>query len=222
MESFEVHEFETEGPVENELRVVLDKSGTNVMWPLGERHCRWGFQAAPSAPAGDFPAKDRQAIQFITEATSPEMKQRVLRLLQERAPWFKAGVKEFDWSARVRFQHRVVKAFGKDRVWLLGDAAHQTSPVGMQSMNIGMREAEELAGKLIQVIRQGAEPSLLATYNQSRREEWPRLVGLTGGLKAGAQTDAWVKERAGKLLSCLPGSGEDLSRLAGQIGLTLE
>ncbi len=222
VEAFEVHEFECEGDPENEMRVVLDGATTNVLWPLPDRRCRWGFQVPSAASGIDFPAKERQAIVFAQDAVNVETRQRVEALLRARAPWFKAGVKEFDWSAQVPFERRVVKAYGRDRCWLVGDAAHQTSPVGMQSMNAGLREAEELAGALIQVVRQNAAPDLLTAYQDHSREEWLRLLGLKRVLKAGAQTDAWVKERCTRMLPCLPACGEDLGRLASQAGLVFE
>lgn len=222
VEAFEVHEFECERDLENEVRVVLDSATTNVMWPLADRRCRWGFQVPPASSGRDFPSKERQAIVFAQDAVNQETRQRVQQLLQARAPWFKAGVKEFDWSAQVQFERRVVKSYGRDRCWLAGDAAHQTSPVGMQSMNAGLREAEELAMAMVQIVRQGAAPDLLGAYQDRSREEWLRLLGLKRILRAGAQADAWMKERCARVLPCLPGCGDDLGRLASQVGLAFE
>jgi len=219
VEAFEVHEFECEEDLENEVRVVLDSATTNVMWPLADRRCRWGFQVPSAASGRDFPSKERQAIVFAQDAVNAESRQRVEKLLQTRAPWFRAGVKEFDWSAQVQFERRVVKAYGRDRCWLAGDAAHQTSPVGMQSMNVGLREAQDLAEGLIRILRQDAAPDVLTAYQDRSREEWFRLLGLKRILTAGAPADAWVKERCARMLPCLPGCGEDLGRLANQLGL---
>src|SRR2546427_6591898 len=103
----------------------------------------------------------------------------------------------FDWSADVQFEQRLARQFGQGRCWLAGDAAHQTSPVGMQSMNVGLCEAEFLAGILTKILRQNASTDLLESYNHERRNEWQRLLGLKGGLKPKPETDPWINKLAG-------------------------
>jgi len=44
-----------------------------------------------------------------------------------------------------------------------------------------------------------------------------RLLGLSGGLKTRPTTSDWVRRRLPRLLSCLPGSGDDLAWLASQM-----
>jgi hypothetical protein len=59
----------------------------------------------------------------------------------------------------------------------------------------------------------------LETYGHNHREEWQRLLGIKAGLKPGAQAMPWVKEHSAQILSCIPATGEELARLAGQLGL---
>lgn len=218
-EFFEVYEFDAEGEVANEVRVVFDKATTNVMWPLGENRCRWSFQFVPEVPAREFPSKERMAIMFAQEAVNEQTKKRVQKLLLERAPWFKGGIRALDWAAEIRFEPQLVKEFGRGRCWLVGDAAHQTGPAGVQSMNVGLNEAADLAAKLKRILREKAPLTLLEAYHQERQGEWQSLLGLKGGLKPRAQTDPWTKDHRSKILPCLPASGEDLARLAEQLGL---
>jgi 2-polyprenyl-6-methoxyphenol hydroxylase-like FAD-dependent oxidoreductase len=117
------------------------------------------------------------------------------------------------------FEQRLVRQFGRDRCWLAGDAAHQTGPVGAQSMNTGMCEAESLAGRLQKILRGAAPLTLLQDYNRQWQAEWERLMGLSGGLKPRSNTGDWVRRRLARLLPCLPGSGEDLAYLANQLAL---
>jgi len=88
-------------------------------------------------------------------------------------------------------------------------------------MNVGILEAESLAGKLWKALQDDTGTMTLESYNVERLKEWKSLLGMTGGLRPGSTSTPWVAERCDRLLSCLPGSGAALSRLAGQLGLTV-
>ena len=153
----------------------------------------------------DDPAFDRANREFVQ------------RLLRQRAPWFTGKIEELGWSTDVEFQGRLARRFGQQRCWLAGDAAHQTSPAGMQSMNMGLLEAEQLAQTLIRIIRDRVSAETLESYQEGCRDQWRRLFGLDGSLQAQPKTDLWVQERITRILSCLPASGEDLTALLGQL-----
>ena len=108
---------------------------------------------------------------------------------------------------------------GAGRGWLVGDAAHQAGPIGMQSVNIGLREAVDLAGRLRRILREGAAQGLLGDYETERRNEWQALLGGNRSVKAGNGASAWVKAQRGRLLPCVPASGAELKTLLGQLGL---
>src|SRR5262249_25374403 len=141
------------------------------------------------------------------------------RLLRERAPWFEGEIEQLGWSTGVQFQHRLADEFGRNRCWLAGDAAHQTGPIGMQSMNLGLQEAAGLAANLKKILREQAPLELLQTYNSRGRAVWQRLLGISGGLKPTAQAQAWAKERCAQISTCIPASGEDLTHLLNRLGL---
>jgi 2-polyprenyl-6-methoxyphenol hydroxylase-like FAD-dependent oxidoreductase len=92
----------------------------------------------------------------------------------------------------------------------------------MQSMNVGLLEAEALATAVRRVVREAASLDTLEAYQKARRAEWQRLLGVTGSLKPGAKPNAWAKERAARLLPCLPAGVEEIGRLADQLGLVWE
>ncbi len=220
-EVFAAYEFEPEEKVEDEVRVVLDQSTTNVLWPLPGNKCRWTFQVLKSEMAAEFPEKERRGVRLAQPSVDERIREYVQRVAKQRAPWFSSGIREIIWCTEVVFEQRVARQFGRDRCWLAGDAAHQTGPTGVQSMNVGMAEAVTLAGALRRVLRENAPLDQLETCNREWQEEWRRLLGLTGGLKPGKETSPWVRERCGRILSCLPASGEDLGQLAGQLRLEL-
>ena len=216
---FAAYEFEPEEKVEDEVRVVLDDSTTNVLWPLVGNRYRWTFQMLKAEMASEFPEKERREARFAQQAVDERIREYVQRVAKQRAPWFSAGVKGITWCTEVVFERRVARQFGRDRCWLAGDAAHQTGPVGVQSMNVGLAEASALAGALRKVLREKAPLSVLEACDREWQGEWRRLLGLAGGLKPGTESSPWVRERCGRILPCLPASHEDLPRLAGQLGL---
>jgi 2-polyprenyl-6-methoxyphenol hydroxylase-like FAD-dependent oxidoreductase len=216
---FAAYEFESDGPGEKEVRVVLAEATTNVLWPLQGNKCRWTFQLVKSDGVSEFPEKERRSLRFAQPTVDEEIRQYVERVAKQRAPWFSANVRAISWCTDVVFEQRMAKQSGRNHCWLVGDAAHQTGPVGVQSMNVGLCEAVTLVGSLRRILRERAPLEVLEVYNRERQEEWRRLLGLAGGLKTRGTTDAWVSERRARILPCLPGSEADLTRLAGQLQL---
>jgi 2-polyprenyl-6-methoxyphenol hydroxylase-like FAD-dependent oxidoreductase len=218
-ELFVVYEFETDGKCGHEMRIVLGDNTTSVMWPLSDNKCRWSFQIMPTDSPGDFPGKDRSVFTIEEAASEDDSRHHLQRLIEERAPWFEGTVKELNWSTDIQFEHRLARQFGRNRCWLAGDAAHQTGPVGMQSLNVGLREAADLAGRAKKILREKASEDLLQTYNSDRQAEWQCLLGLKGGPKPAESSDPWIKQHCARIPACLPASGEDLTVLLKRLGL---
>lgn len=219
---FGVYEMETEAELAPEMRIVFHKQTVNVLWPLGPKKCRWSLQLLqPDAPE-EFPQKDRNRFLIAEAPNDQDNRHQLQQMLAARAPWFQAGVKEVGWATHIQFDHRCASQFGRGRAWLAGDAAHQTGPVGMQSMNMGLREGADLAARLKLILREKGSLELLQTYDQERRREWERMLGLKGDPKPGARTDAWVRQRGGELPQCIPASGPELTLLLSQLGLEFD
>ncbi len=215
--AFEVYEFTPVAEPGREARVALSPGATDVFWPQPGSLCRWSLQV--DAADMEHPPKERAAFVLFDEEKDLEIRQNVENRIRVRAPWFESGIKEIDWTTVVRFESMMCRTFGVGRCWLAGDAGHQTSPVGMQSMNVGLREAADLGGRLARILRQSSSPVLLADYDKERRAEWQDLLGVTGRLKAANGADPWVKLNQDRLLPLIPASGADLHELAGQLGL---
>jgi 3-(3-hydroxy-phenyl)propionate hydroxylase len=69
------------------------------------------------------------------------------------------------------FHSRLAKQMSKGRAFLAGDAAHIMPVIGSQGMNSGARDVNNLAWKLALVLRAGADPSILTTYDIERRPQ---------------------------------------------------
>lgn len=220
---FAVFEFHTDADLHHEMRIVLDDESTNVLWPLPGGGARWSFQLLDFEETTVHPRrKDRFEVQIGGSHFPVLSGDHLHAFIEERAPWFTGSVDEIDWRLAVRFEQRLAEAFGKNRMWLVGDAGHMTGPVGIQSMNVGLREAHDLAALIADILHHGGSMDDLDAYNQQRLAEWRFLLGQEGSLKAGSQATPWIAQRADRLLPCLPASGEDLNHLAHQIGLDVE
>jgi 3-(3-hydroxy-phenyl)propionate hydroxylase len=64
---------------------------------------------------------------------------------------------------------RVARQFRRGRILLAGDSAHINNPLGGMGMNGGVHDAFNLCEKLLAVIQQGQDESLLDRYERQRR-----------------------------------------------------
>jgi 2-polyprenyl-6-methoxyphenol hydroxylase-like FAD-dependent oxidoreductase len=220
-ELYGVFEFSCDGAPAEEVCVVLDGDTASALWPLPENYWRWSFKLDDTQYVLP-PRGERRVIVQIGQRAYPHIAdEKLAELVAARAPWFDRGIAAVTWSVAVRFERRLASRFGRDNVWLAGDAAHLTGPLGAQSMNAGLREAHELATRLAAVLKgsTGAEP--LEAYNRDRTAEWQRLLGLQGGAREMSGSGSWAAKRWPRLLSCLPATGDALGALASQLGLEL-
>jgi 2-polyprenyl-6-methoxyphenol hydroxylase-like FAD-dependent oxidoreductase len=232
---YAVFECSTDADLQNEMTVVLGEKTADVLWPLPGGDCRWSFllpghsdpqteeikEVLANSGFGHFPTERLKDRVFQGEGGREALlsEENLQRLISERAPWFKAKINAVKWRTIVRFERRLATGFGHGRLWLAGDSAHLTGPVGIQSMNAGLAEGRDLAVALAAVLRDGAPPSILDAYGQHWLGVWRELQGQTLALKAGPAPHPWVVAHAKDLLACLPAYGPALGAMAGQIGL---
>lgn len=69
-----------------------------------------------------------------------------------------------------RVHQRVAKTFRAGRVLLVGDAAHLNNPLGGFGMNSGIHDAFNACGKLVEILKGGADPALLDRFDRQRRK----------------------------------------------------
>jgi putative polyketide hydroxylase len=233
---YAVFEFSSDADLHHEMTMVLGEKTADVLWPLSGGDCRWSFllpgysdpqaeeikDVLASSGFGHFPTERLKDRVFRSEGHRDALlsEESLQRLISERAPWFKAKIEAVKWRTIVRFERRLSTGFGRGRLWLAGDSAHLTGPVGIQSMNVGLAEGHDLAVALAAVLRDGAPPSILDAYGQRWLGVWRQLHGQTLALEPGPAAHPWIVPYAPQLLACLPAYGPGLKALAGQIGLT--
>jgi 2-polyprenyl-6-methoxyphenol hydroxylase-like FAD-dependent oxidoreductase len=106
----------------------------------------------------------------------------VQQLLDARGPQAeRAVVRDVIWGSRFRIHHGVAQRYHMGRVALVGDAAHDNSPLGGQGMNTGIGDAVALAGALDAALADGSARAL-DVYSAQRRRVARQVVLLTNAL----------------------------------------
>lgn len=82
--------------------------------------------------------------------------------------WITPEDAEIERAAVYTFHSVIAQQWRNGRLLLAGDSAHQTPPFLGQGMCAGIRDAANLAWKLGAIIRDGAAPDLLDTYQSER------------------------------------------------------
>ncbi len=147
--------------VPGELNVYLWRDGFHLFFPMrGPDHWRL---------VGIVPA----ALRGREDLTLDDVIPSILR----ESPGL--SVQDCSWFSTYRIHHRRAARFRERRCFLLGDAAHIHSPVGAQGMNTGLQDAYNLGWKLALVVRGGAGPGLLDSYQAERIPVAERLLATT-------------------------------------------
>lgn len=112
------------------------------------------------------------------------------------------------------FPHLLVAdSYGRGRVWLAGDSAHQYIPTGGYGMNTGIGDAFDIGWKLASIIQGFGDASLMESYEAERRP-----IGLANCEGSGRHNDVRVavsKVYSDLLLEETP-AGEAARREAGE------
>lgn len=215
-QDFAMFEVQSNAALGHKLRIMVDDRTTNSVWPLPNGQCRWCFELHGVSAPEAWRIKDHLGIDFREHQDSALSDDCLLALIAERAPWFEGKIDEINWRVLVRFEHRLATAFGQHRVWLAGDAAHGTGPIGMQSMNIGLREAKDLAEIIAKILHGGQSLEALEQYDRDRISEWQHRLGPWGGGETSGAAGRSA-DRRDRLTSCLPASGDRLPTLLDEL-----
>lgn len=219
--TFAVFEFKSGTRMEEVLDIVLEHGHVSAHWPLPNEVSRWSFEVEESFALRSAREKDRDLAQWAGGHAYPALHEEILgQLITDRAPWFSEHRGNLYWRSLVRFENRLVPRFGRGRVWLAGDAAHLAGPVGTQSLNEGIAEAERLASALAEAMGSDAvEPPSLPGYSDAALGEWRFLHGIDGPAVAAETTRDFFKTHAARLRGCLPATGGHLRKMGERIGV---
>lgn len=122
-------------------------------------------------------------------------------------PWVDTAPHRLIRAATYRFHGLVALEWQQGRVFLAGDAAHQTPPFFGQGMCHGLRDVTNLAWKLELVLSGRADANLLATYQRERDPHVRAVIGAAVGVgryiceldpAKAAGRDAEMRRKAGQ------------------------
>jgi 2-polyprenyl-6-methoxyphenol hydroxylase-like FAD-dependent oxidoreductase len=100
----------------------------------------------------------------VESVSADEVAARVERRLGE-----KYRPTDVAWHTPFRMHRRIVSRLADERRFLIGDAAHLSSPFGGEGLNAGLHDGYDLAWKLALLTRGHARPTLLEGYRIERR-----------------------------------------------------
>ncbi|PWV64555.1 2-octaprenyl-6-methoxyphenyl hydroxylase [Plasticicumulans acidivorans] len=143
--------------------------GPLALLPHGERRCALVLTVASQAADAAL-AMDDAAFLALVQARFGERLGRFERVGHRQA-----------------HPLRLVKAreHARERVALVGNAAHTLHPIAGQGFNLGLRDVAALAEVIVDAVRAGADPgapSVLARYADWRRWDQRKTIGFTDGL----------------------------------------
>ena len=94
------------------------------------------------------------------------------------ARWVRPDQARMERAAIYTFHSVIAEGWRQGRLLLAGDACHQTPPFLGQGMCAGLRDAANLAWKLEAVLKHGAPPALLDSYESERAPHVRALIEL--------------------------------------------
>ena len=137
--------------------MMCDPARPATIVPGRRNHRRWEFMLLPH--------------EDDAEMMQPE---KVAELV---GAWMKDVPHAIVRAATYRFHGLVAEQWQVGRVFLAGDAAHQTPPFFGQGMCHGLRDVANLAWKMAAVANDGADEGILATYQAERDPHVRAVIG---------------------------------------------
>jgi len=137
--------------------MMCDPARPATVVPGRGNHRRWEFMLLPYED--DEAMMQPENVSSLVSAWMKDVPHRIVR------------------AATYRFHGLVADRWQVGRVFLAGDAAHQTPPFFGQGMCHGLRDVANLAWKLAAVARDGADEALLATYQPERDPHVRAVIG---------------------------------------------
>ncbi len=167
-------------------------------WPLPRDEVMLYYHPDGLVVVAPLPGEDRyRVVATATEPPEHPATADVQAIVSARGPRRQpARVLDTVWSSRFHVHHRLAGHYRAGRLLLAGDAAHVHSPAGGQGMNTGIQDALTLAAQLPAVLRDGADPEVLDTYEAERRPVAAGVVTMTDRMTKIATTRHHSVQRA--------------------------
>lgn len=187
--------------------------------PPGDVDSVWGIDGAAmcvALPNGEYRfagnAPEDVRTDWPDELTFDEFRKVVTRTMGTDY-----GMHSPTWLSRFSNSSRLAASYGKGRVFLAGDAAHQHMPAGGVGLNVGVQDAMNLGWKLAAAINGWAPDGLLDTYQSERRPVGAETIEHTQAQTAimtnFSQQGAALRSLLGKFIADQPQLRDALSEM---------
>jgi len=181
-------------------RLVADIELTGLErdhWHVWQQAKGGGLSLCPLARTGLFQMLAQYDDADAVPDPAPEA---VRRLIAERSHLAASDVGEVRWTSPFRVRAAMAERFREGRVFLVGDAAHIHSPAGGQGLNTSVQDAYNLGWKLGAVLRGGADPVLLDSYEEERMPVAAGVLGISTRIhRAGMEGNAKEPRRTAEV-----------------------
>jgi 3-(3-hydroxy-phenyl)propionate hydroxylase len=174
---------------------VCDYRRPTTIVPCENRHIRWEFMLRP----GDDPAQ-LEREQNVRAMMAPHLHRLNPALGPDQGELLRGKVYTFHALVARRWRDR--------RVFVLGDAAHQTPPFLGQGLCAGIRDAFNLCWKLDGVLDGRFHPGLLDSYESERephaRAVVEKAVRIGRVIQTTSPPRAWLRDASFRLARRFP------------------
>ncbi|NLR70554.1 bifunctional 3-(3-hydroxy-phenyl)propionate/3-hydroxycinnamic acid hydroxylase [Novosphingobium sp. ERN07] len=141
--------------------MMCDPARPATIVPGRRNHRRWEFMLLPHEDDAEMMREEN--VSALVGAWMKDVPHKIVR------------------AATYRFHGLVAEQWQVGRVFLAGDAAHQTPPFFGQGMCHGLRDVANLAWKMAAIANNGADEAILDTYQPERD---PHVRGVIGAAVA--------------------------------------
>jgi 3-(3-hydroxy-phenyl)propionate hydroxylase len=142
----------------NESEMFCDPARPSTRVPGPGNHHRWEFMLLPGEQPEDV--QSEQAIGALLK------------------PWVELDEVEILRASVYRFHSLLATSWRDRRVFLAGDAAHQTPPFLGQGLCHGIRDVHNLLSKIEASLAGGPAETLLASYEAERRPHVEQIIDM--------------------------------------------
>ncbi|MFJ3204055.1 bifunctional 3-(3-hydroxy-phenyl)propionate/3-hydroxycinnamic acid hydroxylase [Streptomyces sp. NPDC086989] len=171
---------------------VCDPVRAATYMRIGARRYRWEFQLLPGEGADDY--RDMTRLHPLIRPWTGNVPADELEIVR---------------TAEYTFRAQIADRWRKQRVFLLGDAAHLTPPFIGQGMGAGLRDAANLTWKLAAVLDSRLPEHVLDSYEAERRPHARSMITLAKlvgtAMTAGGDTGSALRRLLAPRLHRLPG-----------------
>ena len=214
----------------HERWLVVDALLTQPRPDLGDHSLQYCHPEHPVTYARQPGSRRRWEIKLLPGEPAPAA-HRVDQIWPLLSRWITPHDVEIERMATYTFHSLIATRWRRGRLWIAGDAAHQTPPFMGQGMCAGIRDVANLAWKLALEVRGQANESVLDSYESERSpnvstyiDTAVRLGGLinasdpAAALQMGQATETGVTRMESLVSELGPGlgSGPARGKLFGQ------